>query len=136
MKNLLILLLLLVSITTFGQINVGVTAGQNLTMDKQIVGLVINKPILSSDMSVGVGYMGSIENLDKGTIMANYQTNFFKFSLGGGVGIPIMENKKVFPFLLANYKPFKKQPLRIFVNSSQDRQVIGLMYPLFNTRKK
>lgn len=136
MKNLLILLLLLVSITTFGQINVGVTAGQNLTMDKQIVGLVINKPILSSDMSVGVGYMGSIENLDKGTIMTNYQTNFFRFSLGGGVGIPIMENKKVFPFLLATYKPFKKQPLRIFVNSSQDRQVIGLMYPLFNTRKK
>jgi hypothetical protein len=26
--------------------------------------------------------------------------------------------------------------LRIFVNSSQDRQVVGLVYPLFNTRKK
>ena len=47
-----------------------------------------------------------------------------------------MENKKVFPFLLVTYKPFKKQPLRIFVNSSQDRQVVGLVYPLFNTRKK
>jgi hypothetical protein len=134
--NKLFILLLLVSTTAFGQINVGVMAGQNLTMDKQVVGLSINKPILSSDMSVGVGYMGSIENFDKGTIMANYQTNFFKFSIGGGMGIPIMENKKVFPFLLATYKPFKKQPLRIFVNSSQDRQVVGLVYPLFNTRKK
>lgn len=129
-----VLLIFLFSPLVYSQTSGGVIGGQNLTMDKQVLGVVLNKRILPH-LSGGVGYLGLIENFDEGIIMANYQIIFFNFSIGSGMGIPVVKNKKIFPFLIATYKPFKKQSLRIFINLSNDRQVVGFMYPLFKTKK-
>ena len=90
--NKLFILLLLVSTTTFGQTTVGVMGGRTLNMDKDMIGLSLNQKYYPTDISVGNGYMGSIENLNKGRVMVNGQYHFKQFSLGGGISIGIMEN--------------------------------------------
>jgi hypothetical protein len=129
---LIIFTLLFTSIVN-AQSKVGVMGGFNFTMEKPTIGVMINKPA-TPDITFGVGYMSSLENLDKGTFMANYQTNIFNFSIGGGLGIPVMDGKKPFPFLLLTYKPWKDKSLRIFLNSTSDRQVVGLALPIFKIK--
>lgn len=116
---------------------VGVMGGYNFGMEKEMVGLSINKKVPKiEEMQLGLVYMTPIDNLDKGTVMANYQMQIFDFSLGGGVGVPLMNNQKVFPFLLLTYKPFKRSPIKVFLNSTEKRQVVGLAYPIWKTRKR
>ena len=116
---------------------VGVMGGYNFGMEKEMVGLSINKKVPKiEEMQLGMVYMTPIDNLDKGTVMVNYQMQIFDFSLGGGVGVPLMENQNVFPFLLLTYKPFKRSPIKIFLNSTEKRQVVGLAYPIWKTRKR
>ena len=116
---------------------VGVMGGYNFGMEKEMVGLSINKKVPKiEEMQLGMVYMTPIDNLDKGTVMVNYQMQIFDFSLGGGVGVPLMDNQKIFPFLLLTYKPFKRSPIKIFLNSTEKRQVVGLAYPIWKTRKR
>ena len=116
---------------------VGVMGGYNFTMEKEVGGVMINKKIPTlEEMQVGMGYMAPLDNFGKGTLMANYQMQIFDFTLGGGVGVPLMKNQKVIPFLLLTYKPFKRSPMKIFLNSTETRQIVGLAYPIWKTRKR
>ena len=110
--------------------------GYNFTMEKEVVGVMVSKKIPRlEEIQVGMGYMAPLDNFGKGTAMVNYQVEIFELGLGGGIGIPLMENQKVFPFLLVTYKPFRRNPMKLFLNSTEKRQVIGISYPIFKVNR-
>ena len=133
----IIFFMLVGTLSVNAQSMVGVMGGYNFTMEKEVGGVMISKKIPTlEEMQVGMGYMAPLDNFGKGTVMANYQMQIFDFTLGGGVGVPLMDNQKVFPFLLLTYKPFKRSAMKIFLNSTEKRQVVGLSYPIWKTRKR
>ena len=125
----IIILLLLISTTTLAQTTVGVMGGRTLNMDKDMIGLSLNQKWDSTDISTGIAYMTSIENLNKGRVMVNGQYHFKQFSLGGGISIGGHADTK--PFMIATIKPLKQYPLRFFFNYSQMKRTIGVAFPLF-----
>lgn len=133
----IIFFMLVGTLSVNAQSMVGVMGGYNFTMEKEVGGVMISKKIPTlKEMQVGMGYMTPLDNFGKGTVMANYQIQIFDFTLGGGVGVPLVDNQKVFPFLLLTYKPFKRSAMKIFLNSTEKRQVVGLSYPIWKTRKR
>ena len=75
------------SMSVFGQTSIGVQSGVAVNVDKHMVGLSINQKWDSTNISTGIGYMTSTDNLSKGMFMINSQYHFNRFSIGGGVGL-------------------------------------------------
>ena len=125
----IIIILLLISTTTFAQTSVGVMGGRSLNTDMDMFGISLNQKWDSTDISTGIAYMSPIQNFDKGSVMVNAQYHFKQFSLGGGISIKGRAQTK--PFAMATFKPLKHYPIRFFFNYSEMKRTLGVMFPLF-----
>jgi len=125
----IIIILLLISTTTFAQTSVGVMGGRSLNTDMDMFGISLNQKWDSTDISTGIAYMSPIQNFDKGSVMVNAQYHLKQFSLGGGISIKGRAQTK--PFAMATFKPLKHYPIRFFFNYSETKRTLGVMFPLF-----
>ena len=131
----IVFFMLIGTMTVFGQTSIGVQTGVAVNVDKHMVGLSINQKWDSKNISTGIGYMTSTDNLGKGMFMINSQYHLNRFSIGGGVGLGGDRFTKTKPFVLTTYKPLKRYPLRFFFNYSEMRKTIGVMFPLIMKKK-
>ncbi|MAU88717.1 MAG: hypothetical protein CMC40_02260 [Flavobacteriaceae bacterium] len=125
----IIIILLLISTTTFAQTSVGVMGGRSLNTDMDMFGISLNQKWDSTNISTGIAYMSPIQNFDKGSVMVNAQYHLKQFSLGGGISIKGRAQTK--PFAMATFKPLKHYPIRFFFNYSETKRTLGVMFPLF-----
>ena len=125
----LLILLLFISTTTIAQTSVGVMGGRAINTDMNMVGISLNQKWDSTNVSTGIAYMTSLENLNKGRVMVNYQVHLNQFSLGGGVSIGGKADTK--PFAMITVKPVKQYPIRFIFNYSKMNQTLGVVFPLF-----
>ena len=131
-----LILLLLISTTTFAQTNIGVMSGRALNVGKDMIGISLNQKWDSTNISTGIGYMTPIQNLNKGMFMINSQYHFKQFSIGGGVGISGDKFTTTKPFAIATVKPLKDYPIRFFFNYSETKKTLGIIFPIIKISKK
>jgi len=145
MKNILIILFTLFSLSIYSQAHVGVSGAMDIENDISKLGVGVNYMILPK-VTLGAGLMITPFDIDGDyEIMYNVKYNLGRFNVAAGVMSEMgkmnhmgMHSSKMHsePYFGIDFKLFKNRKLKIFYNQSEMMKTIGIMVPILNIGKK